>query len=380
MSQSGRLPAEHRMKVGHAHPPPSPAAVDGLLAEIRRLVAGGELILGAELERFEGRFAALLGAGQAIGVGSGTDAVKLSLKALEVGPGDEVITAANADIGTVGAIAELGARPVFVDCTDFHCIDVDRVPAAVTPRTRAIVPVHATGNVADMPTLCALAARRGLAIVEEASQALLGSVDGRIAGTWGRTGAFSLHPPHALSVWGDGGVIVTSETPLAEKLRLLRNQGLSSAGEARILGCLSRLDTLQAVVVSSLLGNVEAITAARIASAEYYDVHLRQLDGITIPPRLPARGSVFGSYVVLARDRDALARHCRDRGIAARPHDPVPVYRQPALAFLGHKPGDFPMTDHLAAGAISFPCHQDLGRAELDLVIETVASFYRRPG
>src|SRR6185436_15208816 len=144
------------------------------------------------------------------GVGSGSDAIKLSLRALEVGPGDEVITAANGSISTVAAIADLGARPVFVDCTDTFCLDVDRLRGALTPRTKAIVPVHEGGYVADMPLLCSLAARRGIPIVEDARQAFLGSVDGRHAGTWGRTGALSLHPHGSLNVWGDGGVILTS--------------------------------------------------------------------------------------------------------------------------------------------------------------------------
>ncbi len=365
------------MKVRNSYLRQQFADMDDLLARIEQLVADDDLTLGPELVQFEEAFAAQLGAGFAIGVGSGSDALKLSLRALEVGPGDEVVTAANASISVLAAIAELGARPVLVDCTDSFCLDTDRLRGALTPKTKAIVPVHEGGYVADMPTLCALAARHGVPLVEDARQALLASVDGRNAGTWGRAGAFSLHPHSALNVWGDGGVIVTSEATLAEELRLLRNPVPDRGDQITRLGCHSRLDTMQAVVASWLLGRAQEIATARIARAEYYDVHLRQIDGITLPPRPPGQRRVFHRYVVFARERDGLLRHCQDRDIECEVHHRIPSYRQEAARFLGHKRGDFPMTDHLADVCITFPCHQHLGRAEQDFVIETVDAFYR---
>jgi aminotransferase EvaB len=367
------------MNVRYSYLPQQFAHIDGLLEKIRQLVASGDFTLGREVERFEQRFAALLGSRHALGVASGTDAIKLSLKALGVGHGDEVITAANTFIATAGAIAELGARPVFVDCDDSFCLDVSKVEAAISPRTRAIVPVHYTGYMTDMPALMKLAEARGLPVVEDACQAILAAQGGRCAGTWGQTGAFSMHPLKNLNVWGDAGVIVTSSDALAERLRLLRNHGMRSRDEIAVLGYNSRLDTLQAVVGNWLVGSTEEITAARIANARYYDQRLSEIPGITVPRRPPDMRCVYHLYVVMAKERDKLLSHCQERGIECKVHYPIPLYRQEALAFLGHRPGDFPLTDFHAENGISFPCDQHLQRRQLDYVVETVAAFYGGP-
>ena len=371
-----RKPPPDQTPVRYSYLPQQFAEIDDLWAELKAFVATGDFTLGQPLADFEARFAALIGSRHAIGVNSGTDAIKLALKALGVGPGDEVVTAANTFVATVGAINELGARPVFVDVDDTFCLDVDLVEAAITPRTKAIVPVHFTGYLTDLRKLLPIAERHGLAVVEDACQAILGALDGRNAGTWGQAGAFSLHPLKNLNVWSDGGLIVTDDDALAAQLRLLRNHGLADRDTVTLLGYNSRLDTIQAVVGNWLLPRTEAIAAARIANAAYYDRHLSDVPRIRIPPRPADMRIVYHLYIVFAEDRDALLAHCLAQGIEAKVHYPVPIYRQPGLAHLGHREGDFPVTDRQARDIITFPVDQHLSRDEQDMVIAAVRDFY----
>jgi dTDP-4-amino-4,6-dideoxygalactose transaminase len=365
-------------KVRYSYLPQQFADPREIFEELARLVATGHFTLGEPLRRFEASFAELLGARHAIGVGSGTDALKLSLKALGIGPGDEVVTAANTFIATVGAIHETGARAVLVDCDDSFCMDVGQVEAAIGPRTRALMPVQFTGDVTDMPRLMAIAGRHGLPVVEDACQGILSEWEGRVSGTWGAAGCFSLHPLKNLNVWGDGGVIVTQDDGLAATLRLLRNHGLQNRDEVALLGCNSRLDTLQAVVGNWLIGQTGDITGRRIANAAYYDAALAGIPGITVPPRRPGVKRVFHMYMVFARDRDGLLRHCLEHGVEAKVHYPIPLYRQEGLKVLGYPPGAFPVTDRHAREVISFPVDQHLTRAQQDRVVEVVASYYGR--
>ena len=366
------------MRVRYSYLAQQFADCEDLWQELRAFVPTGDFTLGKPLDEFERRFAQLIGTRHAIGVNSGTDALKLSLKVLGIGPGDEVITAANTFVATVGAICEVGATPVFVDCNDTFCMDVDLVERAITPRTKAIMQVHFTGYMTDMNALMPIAKRHALPIVEDACQSILGALDGKNAGTWGRTGAFSLHPLKNINVWSDGGVITTDEDELAAELRLLRNHGLAGRDTVVRMGYNSRLDTLQAVVGNWLIPKAHDIAMARIANAAYYDRHLGALDGIRIPPRLANMRTVYHLYIVFARDRDALLAHCLDNGIEAKVHYPVPIYRQPALAHLGHRAGDFPVSDRHTGEIITFPCDQHLSRQEMDHVIATVRSFYAR--
>lgn len=351
---------------------------DDLWDKLKDFVSTGDFTLGKPLQEFEEKFAKLIGTKYAIGVNSGTDAIKLSLNALEVGYGDEVVTAANTFVATVGAIAELGAIPVFVDCDDTFCMNVDLLEEAITPRTQAIVPVHFTGYMTDMRKLLPIAEKYGLPVVEDACQSILGAIKGKNAGTWGNTGAFSLHPLKNLNVWSDGGVIVTDDNELYDKLGFLRNHGMIDRDTIGILGYNSRLDTLQAVVGNWLIPQTESIAQKRIENAAYYDEHLGKLPQINLPPRLADFRIVYHLYIVFAEQRDELLAYCLKNGIEAKVHYPIPIYRQPALKLLGLKEGNFPVTDAHTKKIITFPCDQHLSKEEMAYTIETVRAFYTR--
>lgn len=352
------------------------AEPDEIFVELRTLVRSGDFTLGRPVKEFEAMFAQALGVRHAVGVGSGTDALKLPLKALGLGPGDEVITCANTFYATAGAIAEIGARPKFVDCTDDFCLDVNLLEQAITPRTRAIMPVHLSGDVADMDGIMAIAERHGLPVVEDGCQSLTGERRGRRAGTWGIAAGFSMHPLKIINVWGDAGIVVTNDDAMDHKLRLLRNHGLRNRDEMEILGYNSRLDSVQAVVGKWILRRVDDIVSRRIANAAYYDAGMATIPGVGLPPRRADTRNVYLLYMVFAERRDELLEYCLARGIEAKIHYPVPLYLQEALTFLGHKVGDFPVTDRHARTLISFPVDQHLTRDDQDYVIETVRDFY----
>jgi dTDP-4-amino-4,6-dideoxygalactose transaminase len=352
-------------------------AIEEILDRIRKFVPTGDFTLGKPLREFEERFARLIGARHAIGVNSGTDALRLSLKAIGVGPGDEVVTAANTFIATIGAIAENFARPVLVDCTDNFCMDVNQVEAAITPRTKAIIPVHLAGQMTDMPALLKIAAKHNLPVVEDSCQCILGSIDDKCAGTYGLTGCFSLHPLKNLNVWADGGIIVTDDDETNVKLRRLRNHGLADRDSVVMMGCNSRLDSLQAVVGNWLIDQVEFITSTRIKNAVFLDDQLGKIPQIRIPQRFNNRRLVFHLYIVFAERRDELVKHCKANGIEVKVHYPIPVYRQEGLRQFGYNKGDFPVTDRHADTMISFPAHEHLTQDQLAYTVQTVADFYR---
>ena len=364
------------MKVRYSYLKQQFENADDLWSELREFVETGDFTLGKPLTKFENQFAALMGASYAIGVNSGTDAIKLALKVQGVGVGDEVITAANTFVATVGAIAELGAVPIFVDCDDTFCMDPSKIESAITEKTKAIVPVHFTGYMTDMREVNKIAEKHNLVVVEDACQSILGEIDGQKAGTWSKAGAFSLHPLKNLNVWSDGGVIITSDKDIADALRLQRNHGLVDRDTVGVLGCNSRLDTFQAVVGNWLIGQTHQIANQRIKHAKYYDDKLSEIPQITIPPRPSDYKIVYHLYIVFAENRDELLAHLLKNGIEAKVHYPVPIYRQPGLAHLGHKKGDFPVADEHTQKIITFPCDQHLSKQEMDHVIESVRNFY----
>ena len=350
---------------------------EAILTEIRELVRTGDYTLGSAVREFESRFAGLVGVRHAIGVNSGTDALTLSLQAVGVRPGDEVVTAPNTFVATVGAIVAAGARPVFVDVDESHNIDPNLIEAAISSRTRALLPVHLSGNPADMPDIQAIARRHGLPVVEDACQAFTAAIGGRAVGSFGEVAGFSLHPLKPLNVWGDGGLIVTDSDAKADYLRLRRNHGLRNRDTIEIFGVNSRLDTLQAIVAKHLLDETFAITDRRIANARQLDLGLASLEGqVRIPPRRPDARHVYLTYVVQARERDRLVKWLHAHGVEAKVHYPVPLHLQPACKDLGYGPGDFPVCEAQAREIVTLPAHQYLGGEEIDYVIEQVKTFY----
>lgn len=365
------------MKVRYSYLPQQFEDAEDLWINLKEFVKTGDFTLGEPLREFERKFAQLIGTKHAIGVNSGTDAIKLALRVKGVSLGDEVITTANTFVATVGAIAELGAIPVFIDCDDTFCMDTDLLEAAITEKTKAILPVHFTGYMTDMRKLLPVAKKHNIPVIEDACQSILGSIEGKNAGTWGNAGAFSLHPLKNLNIWSDGGLIVTDETDLADELYLLRNHGLVDRDTVSILGYNSRLDTFQAVVGNWLIPQTHKIANKRIENASYLDKHLSTIKGITIPLRPEGYKIVYHLYIVFAEGRDELLEHCIREGIEAKIHYPVPIYRQKALSFLGYKEGDFPVSDAHTKKIITFPCDQHLEKKHLDHIIETVRAFYQ---
>jgi dTDP-4-amino-4,6-dideoxygalactose transaminase len=352
--------------------------VDDYLADLRELVLSGDFTLGAPVVEFERRYAELARIEHAIGVGTGTDAIALSLRVLGVGPGDEVITTPTTFIATVGAIAQIGARPVFVDSEDGFVIDPDLIEAAITPRTRAIVPVHYTGNVADMPKIKEIATKHNLFVVEDACQATAAAIDGQPVGTWGETACFSLHPLKNLNVWADGGVIVTRDGALADLLKLWRNHGLVNRDEVELFGWNTRLDSVQAVIGNRLIGDTERITTKRIANAARYDEAFADLgEAVRVPVRRPGVRHVYHLYMLRVQRRDDLLAYLIERGIEAKVHYPIPVHLQKAAAHLGYKEGDFPVSEVDSRQVITLPAHPYLTDAEIDFTVDTVRNFYR---
>lgn len=354
------------------------ADVDNYLDDIKELVLSSDFTLGSALTEFEARFAKLCQAPHAVGVGSGTDAITFSLRALGIGHGDEVITTPTTFIATVGAITMSGATPVFVDSEDGFVIDPEHIESAITDKTKAVVPVHYSGNVADMDAIRAIAGSHGISIVEDACQAIAGQINGRSVGSWGHTAAFSLHPLKNLNVWGDGGIIVTHSDELAAQLRLLRNHGLTNRDEVEIFGGNSRLDTLHAVIGNRLIDQVDFITDQRIEHATRLDEALAELDPfVQVPTRRKGVKHVFHLYMIRVQRRDELLAYLNEREVEAKIHYPIPVHLQKAAEHLGYSKGDFPISESDSASIITLPAHQHLTVDEREYMLEQVAQFYQ---
>jgi len=348
-----------------------------ILEDIKRLVKSGDFTLGKDMEQFESEFAKVVDAKYAIGVGSGTDALLLSLKAVGIGEGDEVITAVNTFVATAGAIETAGARVVFVDCNEKYVIDENKIEDAITPKTKAVIPVHFSGQPANMPAIMDIAEKHGLPVIEDACQAIGASVKGVNCGNYGITAAFSFHPLKNLNVWGDAGMIVTGSEELRDKLVLMRNHGMVDRDHYTFYTYNSRLDSLQAVIGNHMIKKFEKITEKRIEIAETYDRELSGLKGfITIPDRPGDERHVYHLYMLLVKDRDALLEFLNSNGIEAKIHYPLPLHLQEASRGLGYKEGDFPVAEKQAENLLTLPAHPYLTEEEVDFTISKVKQFY----
>lgn len=350
-----------------------------ILKDIRRLVNTGDFTLGKDMELFESKFARVVGVKYAIGVGSGTDALLLSLKALDIGAGDEVITAVNTFVATAGAIETAGAKIVFVDCNEKYVIDEEKIEDAITSKTKVIIPVHFSGQPANMPVIMDIAERHGLFVIEDACQAIGASINGINCGNYGLTAAFSFHPLKNLNVWGDAGMIVTNSKELNDKLILMRNHGMIDRDHYSFYAYNSRLDSIQAVIGNHVMEKFEKITEKRIKIANKYDREFSGLtEFITIPDRSQDERHVFHLYMLLVKNRDDLLDYLNTNGIEAKVHYPLPLHLQKASRGLGYKKGDFPVAEKQAENLITLPAHPYLIEEEIDFTIKKIKQFYSK--
>jgi len=350
---------------------------DDVLAAIARVCDSQRFILGSEVEALERELAHLLGSGHAVGVSSGTDALLVALMAVGVGPGDEVVTSAYSFFATAGSIVRLGARPVFVDIdpATFN-IDVDGVARAVTPRTRAVMPVHLFGQCADMAPLMDIANRHGIPVIEDAAQAIGATCDGRQGGTFGVLGCFSFFPSKNLGAFGDAGLVTTGDADRAEQLRALRNHGAERQYYHRVVGGNFRIDAIQAAVLRVKAPHLSGWTAARRRNAARY----RQLvsesglaDAVALPTEAPGRTHIYNQFVIRVPDRDRVRAGLQARGVGTAVYYPVPLHLQECFASLDHRAGEFPHAEAAARESLALPIYGELTADQQSHVIRALA-------
>ena len=347
-----------------------------LLAAVEQVLDQGSFVLGPQVAEFEAQFAKLVRVPFAVGVNSGTDAMILGLRALGIGPGDEVITAVNSFVASASCVALVGAKPVLADVGPDYNLNPAAAAAAITPRTRAIIPVHLTGRPADMDAIMALARKHKLFVIEDAAQAVAAEYRGQPVGSFGDVNAFSLHPLKTLNACGDGGVATTRSAELAEKIQLLRNLGLKTRENCVEWSSNSRLDTLQAAMLLVKLRHLDAWTEQRRANARFYRERLAGVPGVQLPDDPPHLRSVYHTFVVQVDRREELRDFLLARGVGTQIHYPNPIHLQDCAKELGHKLGDFPVAEAQAKRILSLPVYPELTEAELETVANGVRDFF----
>ena len=353
-----------------------------ILAAITRVCDSQHFIMGPEIDTLERELSALLGVPHAIAVSSGTDALLLALMALGVKAGDEVVTSTFSFFATAGAIARLGAKPVLVDIdpATFN-IDPAKAAAAITPRTKAIMPVHLFGLSADMDAIMAAAKRAGIPVIEDAAQAIGSTYQSRPVGGIGAFGCFSFFPSKNLGAFGDAGLLTTADAALAERARLLRTHGMKPKYYHHLVGANFRMDALQAAVLRVKAPHLARWTEGRRANAARYRTLFRAagLDSaITLPVEPPDRLHIFNQFVIRAPERDALKRHLDEQGIGNEIYYPVPFHLQPCFAYLGHRPGDFPHAERAAQECLAIPVYGELTADQQQTVVSAIGQFVHR--
>lgn len=348
-----------------------------LLAEIGDVIDEGNFILGEQVAEFERQFAQLCGVRYAIGVNSGTDALIFALKAIGIRSGDEVITAPNSFVASASCIRVLGARPVFVDVGDDYNIDPSQISSVITPKTKAIIPVHLTGRPCDMEPILTLAKEKRIAVVEDAAQAVLAEYQGQPVGSFGTVGCFSLHPLKNLNACGDGGVLVTDNPELHDQLKIMRNIGLRSRDDCVLWSHNSRLDTLQAAILLVKLRYLQEWTQRRRENARYYQTQLAGIPQIQMPSEREREKCVYNTFVIQAKRRDELRQFLSERGIGTAIHYPVPIHLSTAGKELGYAEGSFPVAEMQSHRILSLPIYPELTVAQLEKVCQNIKLFYQ---
>ena len=351
-----------------------------LLDAITRVCDSQRFIGGPEVEGLERELCAALGYPHAVGLSSGTDAVLAALMALNIGPGDEVITPNYSFFATAGCVARVGAKPVLVDIEPgtFN-IDVNAALAAITPRTRAIIPVHLFGQCAELQPIVDAATSRGIAVIEDAAQAIGCSYRGRPAGTWGAIGCFSFFPSKNLGAFGDAGFVTTSDAGLARRLKLIRTHGMEPKYYHHMVGANFRLDALQAAVLRVKLPHLAAWSDARRANASRYRALFADaaLGDVTLPTEAPDRTHIYNQFVIRVPERDRLRKHLEGAGIGTEVYYPVPFHLQECFKNLGYPPGAFPVSEAAANSSLALPIYPELTPDQQAAVVGAVRSFFR---
>jgi dTDP-4-amino-4,6-dideoxygalactose transaminase len=343
---------------------------------LQGIMAEGAFIGGPELEAFEAEFAAFCDSPYCVGLNSGTDALRFALMAAGVGPGDEVVTVPHTFIATTEAISQAGAVSVFVDIDPrTGTMDAGQLAGRITPKTKAVIPVHLYGQPADMDPILDLAAKKSLAVIEDACQAHGALYKGRKAGSMGLVGCFSFYPGKNLGAFGDAGAAVTADETVARKMRMLRDHGQSQKYYHDIEGFNGRLDAIQAAILRLKLKRLEEWNRARRENAAHYDWLLSDVPGVTVVGQAVYSQSVYHLYVILVADRDGLQAYLTEKGIGTGLHYPLPLHLQKAYAHLGFKKGDFPVTEHFAAQLISLPMYAEIAKGQIEYVAACVKNF-----
>lgn len=351
-----------------------------ILRAVAQVLDAGEFAGGPFVEAFEQDFAAFCGTRHAVAVGSGTEALWLALAAAGVGPGDEVVTVPMSFIATVEAIGFSGARPVFVDIDpETYTMDPSALEEAITPRTKAIMPVHLFGQTADMTPILAIAAKHGLKVIEDAAQAHGAEYKGRKAGALGHAGCFSFYPAKNLGALGEGGAVVTDDSALAEKIRMLRDHGQTRKYHHDTLGWNSRMDSIQAAVLSLKLPHLDRHNQMRREHAARYAELLQGVGSVILPVTRPTGTHVHHVHAIQVGERERVISHFRKCGIGHGIHYPVPIHLQPACASLGHGPGDFPVSEKCASRFLSLPMFPELEPGQIRTVAHTLLQVIREP-
>ena len=347
---------------------------DEILATVDRVFRSGRLVLGQEGVKFEREMASYLGVAGGVGVNSGTDAIYIALASLGIKAGDEVITVPNTAVPTVSAIRTLGATPVFVDIRDDDFLmDVGQIEAAITPRTKAIIPVHIYGHPADMDAIVAVARRHGVPVLEDACQAHGALYKGRPAGSLGQAACFSFYPSKNLGAYGEAGALVTNDPELAEKARILRDHGSEAKYQHSVIGINGRMEAIQAAVLGVKLPHLQAWNARRRKLAQRYDALLAGIPNCRPIGQEATVESAYHLYVVRVPRRDVVRAALADRGVGTQIHYPIPVHRQPAYAKTFSSVPDLPVTDEITAEILSLPLYPELEEERLGMVASALA-------
>ncbi len=375
------LPKEYKknlkLKINHSYLVEQFADYTKIFKEVEKVVKRGDYTLGKEVDICEKNFAKRTGAKYAISVGNGTDALFLTLKALNIGSGDEIITVPYTFIATVGSIVTAEAKPVFVDIKEDYNMDENKIVTAITKKTKAIMPVHWAGRPCELDKIYSIAKKYKLHVVQDSAHVIGARFKKKHLINFGDACTYSMHPLKNLNVWGDGGFVVTNKKPLAKKLYLIRNHGLKNRNSVEIFGYNSRLDTIQAAVANYKMKNkLNNITNKRIKNATMLDKLLSKNENVTTVKRLKHLKEVFHLYHINVKKRDLLQKYLIKNNVDAKVHYPIPIHLQKAAKYLKYKKGDFPIAEKMANTSLSLPVHEFIDERHIKHMVHYINKFY----